>query len=250
MAKRMVQYNEVSKIYEKTMLKALEPVSFEVEENEFVSIVGTSGCGKSTLLKITSGLIGYTSGELLVNGHKVSGPTIETGMVFQTPSLFKWRSVIDNIMFPIEIMHQNKKAAKDRAREIISKLGLAGFENVYPFQLSGGMQHRVALGRVLMYNPLIFLMDEPFSSLDALTRDQLDIELAQICEVGKTVEFVTHSIPEAVLLSDRVVVMTPRPGRVKTIFDIDLPRPRTDETRRHPKFATYTQQIRDQLELN
>lgn len=247
MAQLLVKYEDVEKVFEKPPVRALDPCTFDVEKNQFISIIGKSGCGKSTLLRITCGLTDYTSGVVTVNGRQVKGPTIETGMVFQNPALLKWRSVLDNIILPSEFLHLDKNESRKKAKELVELMGLSGSEKLYPFQLSGGMQHRVSLARALLYDPMILLMDEPFSSLDALTRDQLDVELAQICERGKTVVFVTHSIPEAVLLSDKVIVLTPRPGRVKAMFDIDLPRPRTHETRKLPKFTQLAEMIREKL---
>lgn len=247
MTGKAVEFSHVTKTYRHPPVKAVEDCTFDVFDGEFVSIVGPSGCGKSTLLKIAAGILDISSGSVSVNGIEVKGPSLETGLVFQTPVLLKWRSTVGNVLLPAEMLHINKEEGVKRAKELLDLVGLTGFESVYPFQLSGGMQHRLALARTLMHDPKILLMDEPFSSLDALSRDQMDIEVAQICHNRKTAIFVTHNIHEAVLLSDRVVVMTDRPARVKTIINIDLPKPRTMESRRDPRMGVYAEDIRELL---
>ena len=228
---------------------ALDGVTLDVQRGSFVSIVGRSGCGKSTLLKIVSGLLPVTHGSVLVNGQRVRGPADDLGMVFQTPILLDWRTVLGNIMLPVEILGLNRAEASARAQELIVKVGLASFEKRYPYELSGGMQQRVSLCRALVCDPSLLLMDEPFGALDALTRDEMAMELLRLYETTahKTVVFVTHSIDEAVFLADRVVVMTPRPGRIRTIFDIDIPRPRTMDARYDPTFTTYSHAVRDAI---
>ena len=242
----------VTKIYEGTKgqkVLALEAISFDVSQGEFVTLVGPSGCGKSTLLRLLAGLHPATSGEIYVDGTKVGGP-FNVGIVFQTPVLLPWMSVLANILLPVELLKLNMKDGRTEALELVQLLGLADFEHAYPFELSGGMQSRVAIGRALIHKPKILLMDEPFGSLDAFTRESMGMELLRIWEtVKKTVIFVTHDISEAVFLADKVVVLTPRPGRVSRVMQIDLERPRTVATKSSPAFAQYTYEIRQQLGL-
>jgi NitT/TauT family transport system ATP-binding protein len=227
---------------------ALDGVSFEVPEGSFVSIVGPSGCGKSTLLKIISGLVPANAGSVAIGGHPVDGPLENVGMVFQAPVLLKWRSVAANIMLPVEFARLDLPGHRDKARSLIRLVGLEGFEETPPYQLSGGMQQRVSLCRALVTDPRLLLMDEPFGALDALTRDELDLELLRICgEKQMTVLFVTHNIQEAVFLSDSVVVMSPRPGKVIEKVAVELPRPRTLEMMSGAEFGRYTLRIRSML---
>jgi NitT/TauT family transport system ATP-binding protein len=229
-------------------IHALDGVSFEVPEGSFVSIVGPSGCGKSTLLKIISGLVPANSGKVMVSGKPVEGPLENVGMVFQAPVLLKWRSVADNIMLPVEFAGLDRAGYLEKARSLIRLVGLEGFEETPPYQLSGGMQQRVSLCRALVTDPRILLMDEPFGALDAMTRDELDLELLRIWDEKKmTVLFVTHNIQEAVFLSDSVVVMSPRPGRVIENFSVNLSRPRTLEMMSGAEFGRYTLKIRGML---
>lgn len=248
----LISLRSVNKIYEATKgqrILALEDVSFEVNQGEFVTLVGPSGCGKSTLLRLIAGLHSATSGELYVDGKKVEGP-VNVGMVFQTPVLMPWMSVLANILLPLEILKFNMKDGRTEALELIQMLGLANFEHAYPFELSGGMQSRVAIGRALIHKPKLLLMDEPFGALDAFTRESMGMELLSIWEtVKKTVIFVTHDISEAVFLADKVVVLTPRPGRVSRVMQIDLERPRTVATKSSSAFAKYTYEIRKELGL-
>lgn len=248
----LISLRSVNKIYEATKgqrILALEDVSFEVNQGEFVTLVGPSGCGKSTLLRLIAGLHSATSGELYVDGKKVEGP-VNVGMVFQTPVLMPWMSVLANILLPLEILKFNMKDGRTEALELIQMLGLADFEHAYPFELSGGMQSRVAIGRALIHKPKLLLMDEPFGALDAFTRESMGMELLSIWEtVKKTVIFVTHDISEAVFLADKVVVLTPRPGRVSRVMQIDLERPRTVATKSSSAFAKYTYEIRKELGL-
>ena len=229
-------------------VQALEEISFEVLEGNFVSLVGPSGCGKSTLLKIISGLLPVTSGKVLVGGGPVTGPLENVGMVFQSPILLKWRTVMGNILLPVEFGRLDVGSHTERARSLLELVGLGGFEEMLPHQLSGGMQQRVSLCRALVTDPKLLLMDEPFGALDAMTRDELDLELLRIWgEKKKTVLFVTHSIQEAVFLSDLVFVMSARPGRLLEQISVDMPRPRTMEMMSTPRFGEYTLKIRSLL---
>jgi NitT/TauT family transport system ATP-binding protein len=230
------------------IVDALERISFEIQTSEFVSIVGPSGCGKSTLLKIVSGLLPASSGKIAVSGKVVNQPLENVGMVFQAPVLLKWRPVMRNILLPVEFAKLNVASHMERARSLIKLVGLEGFEEMYPHQLSGGMQQRVSLCRALVTDPQLLLMDEPFGALDAMTRDELDLELLRLWEEKKkTVLFVTHSIQEAVFLSDRVFVMSARPGTLLEMLTIDLPRPRKLEMMSSLRFGEYTLRIRSRL---
>jgi NitT/TauT family transport system ATP-binding protein len=207
---------------------ALDDVDLEVYEKEFVTLIGRSGCGKSTLLRLIAGLLTPTSGRIWVAGEPVTRPRRDVSFMFQRPALLPWRSVLSNVMLPVEIFGHDKNRYRDRAHELLQLVGLAGFENRLPHELSGGMQQRVSLCRSLIQDPKVMLMDEPFSALDALTRTELSAELQRIqMEFATTIVFVTHSIEEAILLSDRVAVLTPRPGRLRRIVDVQIPRPRT-----------------------
>jgi len=207
--------------------EALHDVSFNVEDGEFICILGPSGCGKTTLLRITAGLETQTSGEITLNGIPITGPDPKRGMVFQQYSLFPWRTVMDNITFGLEMQGIKKVEARKHVEKYIELVGLEQFKNSYPHELSGGMQQRAAIARALSNEPEVLLMDEPFGALDAQTRNILQDELLKIWEQKHvTFLFVTHSVDEAVFLSDRIVVMTSRPGRVKEIVKVDLPRPR------------------------
>jgi len=227
-------------------VRALERVSIEAKHGEFLSVLGPSGCGKSTLLMIAAGLIAASGGEIVIEGSPVRGPRINIGIVFQNPVLLEWRTALGNVMLQAEAKKLERSGAERRARELLAGVGLAGFEQKYPHELSGGMRQRVSLCRALIHNPPQLLMDEPFGALDALTRDQLVLDLQQIWNTRRmTVLFITHSIPEAVFLSDRVIVMTPRPGTVDRVIDIHLPRPRTLAMRETADFAAYSRQILD-----
>jgi len=236
-----VRIDSVSKVFETFSgdpILAIEGVSFDVRAGEFISILGPSGCGKSTLLRIVAGLLKPTGGSVSVGGATVQGPLKSIGFVFQRPVLFDWYRVLANVLAPVELAGLKKKDYLDRARELLHLVKLDGFEDKYPKELSGGMHQRVAIARALILDPEILIMDEPFGALDALTRDQLNLELLKIWSARrKTVLFVTHNIPEAVLLGDRVVVFSNRPGRVKAILPVDLPRPRTMEVKKHGKFG-------------
>ena len=242
---------EVSKDYATgdEVIRALDRVSLELAEGEFLSIVGPSGCGKSTLMLITAGLVSPTSGRVCIAGVEVTRPYANAGVAFQDPTLYEWRRVLENILLPVEIQGRELAPYRLRARELLAMVGLGGFEGKYPFELSGGMRQRVALCRALVHDPPLLLMDEPFGALDALSRDQLNLELQDIWQTNrKTVLLITHSIQEAVFLSDRVVVMSPRPGRVGEIVTIDLPRPRTFQLVESPEFGRHARRIREIFE--
>jgi NitT/TauT family transport system ATP-binding protein len=246
----LIEYDAVQKIYNSgdDKVVALEEISFNVGEGEFVTVVGRSGCGKSTLLKITSGLLPATAGAVRVAGTLVRGPLTNIGVVFQAPVLLAWRKALDNVLLQIEARGLEVAGYRKRALELLELTGLKGFEGKYPNELSGGMQQRVSISRALIHDPPLLLMDEPFGALDAITRDEMNLELLRIWqEAKKTLLFITHSIPEAVFLGDRVVVMTPRPGKVAEIIPIALPRPRGTAVRDDPKFIGYVRKIRDRL---
>lgn len=234
--------------------RALDGIDLNISAGEFVAIVGPSGCGKSTLLRIVGGLLEPTSGHVNVGG-KTSGQArrdVEFGFVFQQPTLFPWLRVLGNVLLPDRVLGRrnpnNGPDSKNIARELLRDVGLEGFEDHYPAQISGGMQQRVALARALSYGPNILLMDEPFGALDELTRDRLNLQLLDVCnKTGSTVLFVTHSIQEAIFLADRVVVLTSRPGRITRIAEVPFPKPRTLEARYEPKFAALAGQLRGLL---
>ena len=243
----LINVADVSKVFAggARTVTALDRICFDVDAGTFVSIVGPSGCGKSTLLKIISGLLSASSGIVSVGGQRVDQPLVNVGMVFQAPVLLKWRSVLGNILLPVEFAKLDTASHIEKARALIKLVGLEGFEDMYPHELSGGMQQRASLCRALVTDPQLLLMDEPFGALDAMTRDELDLELLRIWEERKkTVLFVTHSIQEAVFLSDIVIVMSARPGRLLEQIAIDLPRPRTMEVMSAVKFGEYTLKIR------
>jgi len=209
-------------------VEALKDVSVEVAAGEFLAIIGRSGCGKSTLLRLIAGLITPTGGSVLVAGERVTGPRRDVAMVFQRPALLPWRTVLDNVLLPVEIFGWRRAQHRERAQHLLEMTGLAAFGKRLPHELSGGMQQRVSLCRALIQSPKVMLMDEPFSALDALTREELAVELQRIhMELGTTIAFVTHSIQEAVLLADRVAVLSARPGRLHRMVGIDIPRPRS-----------------------
>lgn len=229
---------------------ALKDINLEIGRREFISLIGPSGCGKSTLLRAIGDLIEVTSGELLVNDKSARQARLnrEYGMVFQAPVLFEWRTVLKNVELPLEIMGIPKAERTQRGRAMLKLVELQNFERHYPWQLSGGMQQRVAIARALAFRPELLLMDEPFGALDEITRERMNAELLRIWqETQTTVVFVTHSIPEAVFLSTRVVVMSARPGRISDIIPIDLPYPRNIETREHPRFFELVTTVREAL---
>jgi NitT/TauT family transport system ATP-binding protein len=244
----MIRIQNMSKTYSTARghaVDALENIDIKIEDNEFVVLVGPSGCGKTTLLKLVGGLQTVSSGSIRVGERVVTGPFSDVGFVFQQPVLLPWRSVFDNVMFSIEMLGRNLSDYKARTRELLALAGLSGFEDQYPRELSGGMQQRVSICRALVHDPSLLLMDEPFGALDAMTREEMSFELLRIWEQRrKTILFVTHSISEAILLADRVVVMTPRPGRVAKVLKIELPRPRTVEMEFDSRFETYSHEVR------
>ncbi len=226
-------------------LVALENIGFSVQEGEFAAIVGPSGCGKSTLLKILAGLLDSTSGTATLRGTPITGPRRDIGVVFQSPVLFPWRTVLDNVLLPVEVQGLAPDIHRKVAEDLLTLVGLDGFESRYPWELSGGMQQRVAIVRGLVHDPALLLMDEPFGALDAMTRESMNLELQRIwLERRKTVLFITHSIPEAVFLADHVHVMTPRPGRILHSERVNLPRPRPLDVMTTPAFGEHVHRIR------
>lgn len=229
---------------------ALAGIDLEIRGGEFVSLIGPSGCGKSTLLRIIADLTQPTAGEVMVNGKPAAAARRgrEYGIVFQAPVLFDWRRVADNVRLPLELLGMARSEREARAREMLSLVELTDFAGHYPYQLSGGMQQRVAIARALALEPALLLMDEPFGALDEMTRERMNSEVLRIWEkTGTTVVFVTHSIPEAVFLSSRVVVMSPRPGRITRTVEIDLPRPRGVETRENRRYFELVTEVRHHL---
>ena len=227
-------------------IPALTNIDLEIAKGEFITIVGPSGCGKSTLLKILGGLILPSKGDNFLNGMPLRGPSREMGIVFQSPVLLPWRTVFQNMMLPIEVLKLNGSHFLQRGRELMKLVGLEGFENKYPFELSGGMQQRNAITRALIHDPAILLMDEPFGALDAMTREIMNLELLRIwTESKKTVLFVTHSIPEAVFLADRVIVLSARPGRIVRDFKVTLERPRNLDMMGTDHFGEMVREIRN-----
>jgi NitT/TauT family transport system ATP-binding protein len=240
----------VTKTYkvESDAIESVRLISLSIGQGEFVSILGPSGCGKSTLLMMVAGLVAPTGGEILLDGKPVLGPRRETSVVFQTPVLFPWRTVLDNVLFPIEVFKLDKNKYRAEALRLLQMTGLTAFMDRLPKHLSGGMAQRVPLCRALITDPELLLMDEPFSALDALTRDDMNVQLLKIWEqVRKTVVFVTHSIREAVFLSERVIVLSPRPAVVVADLKVDLPRPRTLEIQETSEFNRYCAELRAKL---
>jgi NitT/TauT family transport system ATP-binding protein len=247
----ILEIKNVTKVYgagSSGAVKALDGVSASIAQGEFVSIIGPSGCGKSTLFGIVGGLIDDFQGSVLIDGHPVSGAHHDVGMVFQEESTFPWLTTLQNVAFPLEVAGVDKTERERVAREYIRLVGLEGFENHYPSQLSGGMKQRTAVARTLAYKPRLMLLDEPFGALDEQTRLLLGDKLLDIwAKLGQTMMLITHNITEAVQLSDRVVVMTYRPGRIKRVIDIDLPRPRSSEVITTPEFGRYVGSIWNDL---
>jgi len=241
-----ISFNRVSKTFDgrSGAVRALGDIDLKIRSGEFVSIVGPSGCGKSTLMMLVSGLMNASGGEIHVDGRKITRPSSDIGIVFQRDVLLDWRTALQNILLQAEIRKMDMPAATTRAKKLMKMVGLEGFEDAYPHELSGGMRQRVSICRALLHKPPLLVMDEPFGALDALTRDQLQLDLARIwAETGMTVIFITHSISEAIFLSDRVVVMTPRPGRIEKVLEIDLPRPRRLSVRESVEFAGHTHEV-------
>ncbi len=246
-AQYAIRIDRLSKQYPTTRgpVAALEDIALSVREGEFVSIVGPSGCGKSTLLKILAGLLPMSAGSAMLRGTPISGPRRDIGMVFQSPVLFPWRTVLDNVMLPVEVQGLSHETHRRTAQELLELVGLKEFEQRYPWELSGGMQQRVAIVRGLVHDPAMLLMDEPFGALDAMTRESMNLELQRIwMEKRKTVLFITHSIPEAVFLADSVFVMTPRPGRIIHTERVNIPRPRPLDAMTTPEFGEHVRRIR------
>jgi NitT/TauT family transport system ATP-binding protein len=242
---------EIKKLYKTYATRtgrtvALEGVDLIIRKNEFVTLVGPSGCGKSTLLKIINALIRPSRGSVLFDGRPLVAPSRDVGIVFQEPVLLPWRGILDNVLLPAEILGLDLRQARGRAMDLLASVGLAGFEHRYPSELSGGMQQRAAICRSLVHDPSVLLMDEPFAALDAMTREDLGFELLRIWQVHKkTVVFVTHHIAEAILLADRVVAMSPRPGRIEKVLDVNLPRPRRLDMQFSPEFKSHSEEIRE-----
>lgn len=231
-------------------VEALRGIDLTIAPGEFVSLLGPSGCGKSTLLRIIGDLVEPSAGSVMVNGKGATQARRDRdyGIVFQQATLYEWRSVLKNVELPLEIMGHSKEEREQRARAMLDLVQLGDFAARFPYQLSGGMQQRVAIARALSFQPSILLMDEPFGALDEMTRERMQAEVLRIwSQTGTTVIFVTHSIPEAVFLSSRVVVMSPRPGRIAGIVEIDLPQPRSDDTREHPRFYQKLTEVRETL---
>ena len=234
-------------------VEALRDIDLTVGRGELVAVVGPSGCGKSTLLRIIAGLRPPSRGRVEVDGRPVVRPIPSVGMVFQAPVLLKWRTIADNVLLPAELSRLDPRDYRDRAAQLLRLVGLAEFAQKLPRELSGGMQQRASLCRALLLDPPLLLMDEPFGALDAMTRDEMNLELLRVWGQGsgeerKTIVFVTHSIPEAVFLADRVIVMTSRPGRLGRVFDVPLPRPRTAASRARPDFGALTLAIHESLQ--
>jgi NitT/TauT family transport system ATP-binding protein len=246
----VVELKAVSKVFAQGRTVALQGIDLAIEPGEFVSLIGPSGCGKSTLLRVIGDLVQPTSGSAVVNGKPAHQARLDRdyGIVFQDAVLYDWRTVSKNIALPLEMLGWSRTKRADRIRELVELVELGGFENHHPWQLSGGMQQRVSIARALSFSPALLLMDEPFGALDEMTRERLNMELLRIWqETSSTVVFVTHSIAEAVFLSTRVVVMSARPGRVAELINIDLPQPRTAETREEPHFFELVTAVREAL---
>jgi len=243
-----ISISGVSKIFQTRSgtVQALQNIDLSIQKGEFVSVLGPSGCGKSTLMMLLSGLDTVSAGRITVGKKHIDKPNPDAGVVFQQDVLLEWRSALQNILIQAEIRKSDMGEATERARQLLKMVSLQDFENAYPKELSGGMRQRVSICRALLHKPPLLLMDEPFGALDAMTRDQLQIDLLRLCsESDMTVFFITHSIAEAIFLSDRVVVMSPRPGRIERIIEIDLPRPRRLAMREDPRFIEYTRELTD-----
>jgi NitT/TauT family transport system ATP-binding protein len=242
-----IHLDDVSKVYETKggAVEACLDVSLDIGQSEFVAVVGPSGCGKTTILKMVAGLVPYSSGTITMGARVVDRPQTDVGIVFQEPILLDWRNVLENVMLQADIRRLDRARYEPVARHLLQATGLQGFEDKKPYELSGGMRQRVSICRALVHDPPLLLMDEPFGALDALTREQISMDIQRVwMEKRKTALHITHSIPEAVLLADRVVVMSPRPGRIVEILDIDLPRPRRLD-KLPPLFNDYAAHIRD-----
>jgi NitT/TauT family transport system ATP-binding protein len=246
----VVSLHGVSKVFGKGGVTAVQSIDLDVQQGEFISLIGPSGCGKSTLLRIVGDIVEPSSGTITVNGKTARQARLdrEYGIVFQTPVLYDWRTVAKNIALPLEMLGWDRAKRVERVKEMLALVELTGFEGYHPWQLSGGMQQRAAIARAFSFAPALLLMDEPFGALDEMTRERLNLELLRIwAEIGSTVIFVTHSISEAVFLSTRVVVMSPRPGRIAGVIPVGLPQPRTAETREQTRFFELVTQVRELL---
>jgi NitT/TauT family transport system ATP-binding protein len=249
-AEHVVEIRDVTKTFPRGNVTALENIDLEIRDGEFVSLIGPSGCGKSTLLRVIGDLIAPTSGTVVVNGKPArrAREDHDYGIVFQDSVLFDWRTVAKNIALPLELLGWDRQRRKERVEQMLELVELGGFAGHNPWQLSGGMQQRVSIARALAFEPALLLMDEPFGALDEMTRERLNLELLSIWQqLGSTVVFVTHSISEAVFLSTRVVVMSPRPGRIAGVVDVDLAYPRSVETREDPHFFELVTDVRELL---
>ena len=244
----MIAFEAAWKVFEARsgeLTTAVADISLDIAKNEFVCLVGPSGCGKSTLLRLAAGLLLPDRGSVSIGGERVREPRSDTGIVFQSPTLLPWATILDNVLFPAKMMGLASPEIRERAKALLKLVGLEGLERRFPRELSGGMQQRAGICRALIHNPDVLLMDEPFGALDALTREELTIELLRIWTTQpKTILFVTHSIPEAVMLADRVVVMSAHPGRVAEVLPVDLPRPRSFEMESADEFHRCTQRVR------
>ncbi len=250
-SKALLRVEDLSLSYQRAdgRLSVLDQIGFQVEEREFLSVVGPSGCGKTTLLKLIAGLEQPTTGEIYLAGEQVKQPSRNVGFVFQEPTLMDWRTVQANVTLPLELNGGGRKQARQEAQALLDLVKLTGFEDVYPSQLSGGMAQRVALARALIHDPQLLLLDEPFGALDALTRERMGRELLRIWQARrKTVVMVTHSVPEAVLLADRVLVLGPRPSTIVAEVPVDLPRPRAETVREDPACNAIARRVREALE--
>ncbi len=248
----VVRITDLSKTFHRRQVKALDGVHLTLRHGTFTSVIGPSGCGKSTLLKIMAGLIPATSGEILLQGKPVTGPRQDIGIMFQQPTLLPWRTALENVLLPFEIRFgaAAAQAKKKEAMQLLELVGLEGFDQVHPFELSGGMAQRVAICRMLVTGPAILLLDEPFGALDELTREYMNVELQRICTERDATSFmVTHAIPEAVFLADQVFVMSARPGKIAEIVDVDLPRPRTLDMMTTPEFGALVRHVRHNLDM-
>jgi NitT/TauT family transport system ATP-binding protein len=247
----MIEIESIAKVFaasDGNPVVALRDISLAISDNEFVTLVGPSGCGKSTLLRVIAGLETAELGRVVIDGVPMRGPRRDIGVVFQTPTLLPWTDVLGNVLFPLKVLRRYDRDSIDRAHALIGLVGLRGFERKLPHELSGGMQQRAAICRALVYEPSILLMDEPFGALDALTREEMGLELMRIwSERPKTILFVTHSVPEAVLLADRVIVMTPRPGRIADVVPVRLPRPRSFAQEAEGEFHACAERIRGHI---
>ena len=247
----LIEAKSLSKVFETRgfdSVLALAKLTFNIRQGEFVSVIGQSGCGKSTLMRILAGLIPYSAGSLTIKGDPVSGPSSECAIVFQSPVLLPWRTVLDNVLLPMELKRLPANSHRERALSILKMVGLQDFSRRHPYELSGGMQQRVAIARALIQEPSLMLMDEPFGALDAMSREQMNIELLRIWKhTENTIVFITHSVSEAVFLSDRVIAMTARPGTIAEVIEIDLPRPRELSVVNTERFGRYSERLRSLL---